>query len=133
MVGDIEKINTEWLQIFIEKNIVPVISSISQSNDFELLNTNADTIASNLSIGMAKHYDVNLFFYFDKPGVLKDSNNDKSLIRELNIVELDKMKKDKSIHTGMLPKLDNGFFALKNGVAEVQLGNKMDSGTKLYI
>jgi len=133
MVGDVDKVNTEWLQIFIDKNIIPVISSISQSDNFELLNTNADTIASELSIELSKKYNVKLFFYFDKPGVLKDPNNNNSIIKELSFNSFQKGKKEKSIHTGMLPKLNNGFSSLEKGVKEVQLGNKIDFGTKLYI
>ncbi len=133
MVGDIEKVNTEWLQIFIDKGIVPVISSISQSQNYELLNTNADTVASSLASALAKHYNVELFFYFDKKGVLEDADNNNSLINELGLDAFLSMKQSKSIHTGMLPKLDNGFLALKEGVNNVKLGNSMGSGTKLFI
>jgi acetylglutamate kinase len=133
MVGDVEHVNTEWLQIFIDKGVVPVVSSISQSNNFELLNTNADTIASSLASALAKHYNVELFFYFDKKGVLEDADNNDSLIPELGLDKFLLMKQAKTIHTGMLPKLDNGFLALKHGVSEVKLGNKMHLGTKLFI
>jgi len=133
MVGDIEKVNTEWLQIFIDKGVVPVVSSISQSSSFELLNTNADTIASSLAAALAKYYSVELFFYFDKKGVLEDADNNDSLIPALGLDAFLTMKQAKTIHTGMLPKLDNGFLALKEGVAEVKLGNSMSEGTKLFI
>ncbi|MDA3892760.1 MAG: acetylglutamate kinase [Salinivirgaceae bacterium] len=133
MVGDIEKINTEWLQIFLDKGVVPVMSSISQSGSFELLNTNADTVASSMAAALAKIYDVELFFYFDKNGVLEDADNNDSLISILGLNTFLTMKQAKSIHTGMLPKLDNGFLALKGGVADVKLGNSMGQGTKLII
>ncbi len=133
MVGDIEKINTEWLQIFIENGAVPVISSISQSDNFELLNTNADTIAANIAAALAKHYEVELFFYFDKKGVLKDADDNNTFIPELGYDLFLAMKQSKQIHTGMLPKLDNGFLALKEGVEHVRLGNSVGSGTKLYM
>jgi acetylglutamate kinase len=133
MVGDIVKINTEWLQNFIEKGIVPVMSSISQSADFELLNTNADTIASSLASALSNLYEVELFFYFDKKGVLEDAEDNDSLIEELGLDAFLSMKQQKTIHTGMLPKLDNGFFALKQGVSKVSLGNSMGAGTKLFI
>lgn len=133
MVGDIVKIDTQWLQIFIEKGIVPVMSSISQSGDFELLNTNADTIASSLASALSNFYNVELFFYFDKKGVLEDAENNDSLIHELGLDAFLSMKQEKTIHTGMLPKLDNGFLALKQGVSKVRLGNSMEAGTKLFI
>jgi len=133
MVGDIEKVNTEWLQLFVDKGVVPVISSISQSNNFELLNTNADTIASSLAAALSKYYNVKLFFYFDKKGVLENADNNESVISRLGLDTFLTMKRNNTIHTGMLPKLDNGFLALKAGVIGVKLGNKMGVGTELYI
>lgn len=132
-VGDIDYINTEWLQIFIDNGAVPVVSSISESDQFELLNTNADTIASSLATALSELYNVELFFYFDKKGVLEDADNDDTVIPVLGINNFLKMKRDNAIHTGMLPKLDNGFLALKSGVSQVKLGSTMGQGTELVI
>ena len=132
-VGDIESVDTKWLKIFVDNGVVPVISSISQSDQYELLNTNADTIAANVAGALSEHFDVSLFFYFDKAGVLLDAEDDSSLIKELSKSEVDELKAKNIIHKGMLPKLQNGFFALDKGVAEVKLGNSMGQGTKLYL
>lgn len=133
MVGDISKINSEWLLWLLQKNVVPVVSSITQSTGFELLNTNADTVASHLAIAMQAHFDVELYFYFDKAGVLTDAENPDSALSELSHSLMAKMFQKKAIHSGMLPKLENGFFALEHGVGTVTLGNGFGSGTRLIL
>jgi acetylglutamate kinase len=133
MVGDIDAVNTQWLQWLIQKDAVPVIASITQSNEFELLNTNADTIAAHLAISMAEKYAVELFFYFDKPGVLKNAEDNLSVIKQLSIVEFEEMKQNNKIHSGMLPKLQNGFYALNNKVQKVNLGMELNKGTQLIL
>lgn len=125
MVGDVVKINAEWLQTFVNNGVVPVLSSISQSDNFELLNTNADTIAASVASALSVDYEVTLYFYFDKPGVLTDANDNNSIISKLSKQEVQEMKAAKAIHTGMLPKLHNGFFAIDKGVDTVILGDNL--------
>ncbi len=132
-VGDVDFVDIKWLKMFVENGVVPVISSVSQSNEYELLNTNADTIAAHVATALSTKFEVKLFFYFDKVGVLKDAENDASLISKLHEAELSNLKANNIIHKGMLPKLQNGFHALQNGVAEVRLGNNMKQGTQLYV
>ena len=91
MVGDIEKVNTHWLKLFLNNGVVPVISSITQSDSFELLNTNADAIAAHVAVALSVDFDVELFFYFDKVGVLNDSNNSDSLIPVLDTLNFETM------------------------------------------
>ncbi len=135
MVGDVTKVNIKWLSFFMEQEVVPVISSISQSDQFELLNTNADTIAASVASALADKYDVTAYFYFDKPGVLRDANDDTSLISCLNVAEIEEMKAAKAIHAGMLPKLKNGLDCLRQGVSCVVLGDNLQerAGTELTL
>jgi acetylglutamate kinase len=133
MVGDITFINTEWLHWLLQKELIPVVSSITQSSDYELLNTNADTVASHLAIAMEATYDVELYFYFDKPGVLTDANNPESGIANLSNKMMEQLIQQNTIHSGMLPKLENGFFALRQGVNRVVLGNGCGTGTCLFL
>lgn len=132
-VGDIDSVDTKWLQIFIEQGAVPVLSSISQSNNFELLNTNADTIAANVAAALSQNYDVELFFYFDKAGVLMNADDESTVIENLSEIQVDEFKQKNIIHKGMLPKLHNGFFALNNGVKSVKLGKSINLGTQLAL
>lgn len=138
MVGDIVNVETKWLELLINNGAVPVISSISHSNNFELLNTNADTIAARVAAALAKVYDVDLYFYFDRKGVLLNADDHNSTIDTLPFAEFEKLKADKVINKGMLPKLTNGFYALNNGVKSVTTGNNLSnqdefSGTKLTL
>lgn len=132
-VGDIEFVDTEWLKIFVERGVVPVVSSISQSYEFELLNTNADTIAANIAGALSSIFNVSLYFYFDKPGVLMDADDNTSIINKLSKAEVEELKVKNIIHKGMLPKLHNGFFALDAGVSKVILGNGEGEGTELFL
>lgn len=132
-VGDIEKVDGTWLKIFINQGIVPVIASVTQSYNFELLNTNADSIAGSLAVALSAFFQVSLFYMMDKPGVLSDVNTNDSVINQLSYQNYIRMKQDKTIHAGMLPKLDQAFLALGQGVSTVKIGNKINEGTCLSL
>jgi acetylglutamate kinase len=141
-VGDVsaENIAIDKLQLFINNSCFPVISPITHNGKGQLLNTNADTIASSVAIALTQLYKVNLYYCFEKNGVLKDSNDDGSVMEELSSEHYLKLKDESSIHSGMIPKLDNAFDALKQSVSQVyilhamqliNLFNKQHAGTKL--
>ncbi|GAB3645885.1 acetylglutamate kinase [Echinicola sediminis] len=121
-VGDVKQIDTELLDVLLEKDIVPVFSAITHDKKGNLLNTNADTIASEIATSMAVKHTVRLYFCFNKAGVLLDEDNDDSLVPKINEDIYDELKKDNVIHSGMIPKLDNAFAALQKGVSNVWLG-----------
>jgi acetylglutamate kinase len=85
------------------------------------LNTNADTIASELAIALSEVYEVTLNYCFEKPGVLFDSEDDSSVIANMNAELYSKLKEEKAIHSGMIPKLDNCFNSLSKGVQRYEL------------
>lgn len=120
--GDIDEINGEMIKIFLENNLTPVFCAITHDKKGQLLNTNADTIASEVASEMVKYYDVELIYCFDKIGVLKKINNDDSLIEKIDSMSIQKLKEQEVIYEGMLPKIDNCFYALQNGVREVIIG-----------
>ncbi|MBD8490969.1 acetylglutamate kinase [Echinicola sp. CAU 1574] len=121
-VGDVKEVDTELLDTLLEKDIIPVVSAITHDKKGNLLNTNADTIASEIATSMAVKNTVRLYFCFNKAGVLIDENNDDSVVTKINEDIYDELKKDKVIHSGMIPKLDNAFSALDKGVSNVWLG-----------
>lgn len=121
-VGDVKEVNTVLLEALLENDIFPVICAITHNKDGQLLNTNADTIASEVATSLAKKHTVNLFFCFDRAGVLMDEKNDSSLVPLINEDIYDELKREKIIHSGMIPKLDNAFNALSKGVTHVWLG-----------
>lgn len=122
-VGDFryKNINTEHLNLLIDHGITPVFCAITHDNTGQLLNTNADTIASGLAIALSNHYEVDLSFCFDKKGVLEDVNNDDSVMPELNWMTYLQLKKSGEIHEGMIPKLENAFHAKNNGVKNIAI------------
>ena len=121
-VGNIDTINTKSIECFLEEKIAPVFCAITHNQKGQLLNTNADTIASCMAIAMAKKHDVSLIYIFEKKGVLKNINNEKSIFEHIDKITYEQLKKEKIIVEGMLPKLENCFNALQEGVQKVHLG-----------
>ena len=122
-VGDItpDDVNSTFLYFLLKQNVVPVFAPLTHAQG-EILNTNADTIASVLAISMSKHFDIRLIFCFEKEGVLKDVTDANSVIRNLNSDLYQKLLKEGSFHDGILPKLENAFTAIRSGVKEVLIG-----------
>lgn len=120
--GDVDKVSNRTLNLFLNHGIVPVFSAITHDKKGQLLNTNADTIASELAKGLAADFEVELIYCFEKNGVLKDIEDQNSVIEIINKSYYSKLKADQVIVEGMLPKLDNSFEALQSGVQKVAIG-----------
>lgn len=120
-VGDVSasEINAEMLSSFLEMNLVPVFSAITHDGAGQLLNTNADTIASVLAASMSKRYDVQLNYCFEKNGVLKNVDEENSVIKTITKTKYKQLLLDGTISKGMIPKMDNAFAAIQNGVKAV--------------
>lgn len=122
-VGDVENVNTRELRTLLRENVVPVIAPLTHDGRGQLLNTNADTIAAQLAIDLSHFFKVFLFYCFEKKGVLSDPMDDESVMPELTEVSFVGNQELGIISTGMIPKLQNGFKALHNGVSEVLITN----------
>lgn len=133
-VGDVKKVNTKLLETLILNGIVPVFCAITHDAKGQLLNTNADTIASELAIALSEVFDVTLNYCFEKPGVLFDAEDDSSVITTINQELYAKLKSEKAIHSGMIPKLDNCFNSLSKGVQKIKIGHHrmLQDKTALY-
>lgn len=138
-VGDIDSVNTFALKKILKLHVTPVFCAITHDNEGQLLNTNADSIATQLATALAQDYDIRLVFVMDKAGVLKDPDDESTLFTSLNYAEYKSLKMDEVITLGMIPKLDNAFYALINGVKEVWItglesltSNKELTGTRIY-
>ena len=121
-VGDVEKVNTVLLETLLQQDIAPVFSAITHDGQGQLLNTNADTIASEIATSLAKKHQVKLYFCFDKKGVLMDADDPSTLVPLINEDIFKKLLNDQVIHSGMIPKLENAFNALDKGVSNVWMG-----------
>ncbi|MBR8536577.1 acetylglutamate kinase [Carboxylicivirga sediminis] len=121
--GDVTAVNTEHIEELIANGVVPVVAPLTHNGQGQLLNTNADTMAAELAKAFAKIYRVQLVYCFEKKGVLEDPSNDNSVITHLSYRLFDEYKQSGVINEGMIPKLDNGFSAIKHGVSEVFITN----------
>ncbi len=121
-VGDVKKVNTKTLNVLINNEITPVFCAITHDENGQLLNTNADTIASELAIGFATQFKAELYYCFEKNGVLNDVNDDDSVIENINTNTYQTLIEKGIIADGMLPKLNNCFHALENQVFKVCIG-----------
>lgn len=118
LVGDVKAVNSSFITSLIGANITLVFSAITHDGNGQLLNTNADTMASEIAVAMSSQYEVELTFAFEKNGVLDAKGN---VIKTITEVKFSELQKEKVIIDGMIPKLTNAFYALKNGVKEVKL------------
>lgn len=122
-VGDILPKGVDALQIknILDNNIIPIISPVTHDGKGNLLNTNADTIASAVASAMSLYFQTTLTYCFEKKGVLSDPQTDESYLPELNKETYLKLKNEGIISKGMIPKLDNAFRALENGIEQIQI------------
>lgn len=121
-VGDVDAINTVLLKNLLNQNITIVFAPITHDQQGQLLNTNADTIAQELAKGLSNDFDVSLVYSFEKSGVLLDAEDDTTVIPQLTPTYYRQLKEKEKIFAGMIPKLDNAFTALNNGVRKVIIG-----------
>lgn len=139
-VGDIEDINILAIRMILKLGVVPIFCAITHDNNGQLLNTNADTIATLIATRMTEKYDhVRLIYFMDKAGVMMDPSDESTLMDSIDFQTYKQMKMESIITLGMIPKLDNAFYALINGVEEVWvtgLPYVMDpehiQGTRIY-
>lgn len=121
-VGDVSKVNTKVIEALLEHQITPVFCAITHDEKGQLLNTNADTIASELAIGFADIFKTELYYCFEKNGVLLNINDDNSVIEHINSTIYEQLLKEGKISDGMLPKLNNCFHAIQHQVEKVCIG-----------
>lgn len=125
-VGDVDEVNAEVLSKILQIGITPVLAAMTHDGKGQLLNTNADTIASTVAVGMSGVFQVELVYCFEMPGVLQDINNPESVISKIDRRNYDQLKGEGVIHTGMIPKIDNAFDAINKGVTGVRICHAMD-------
>ncbi len=136
LVGDVtkESVNVSFLKTLLNEGITPVICAISHDGQGNLLNTNADTIASSVASALG----AELVYCFEKDGVLLDKDDPESVIKHINPDSYAKLKTEGKIVDGMIPKLDNAFSALRQGSTRVRIKNaealcKPEAGTEISL
>ena len=145
-VGDVtaESVNARFIYSLLERGVVPVFNAINHDGEGNLLNTNADTIASSVAQALAAYkyrsirdvccrceecthcsddgrltHETELIYCFEKNGVMYDKDDDDSIIAEIDRNRFEELKAEGRVADGMIPKLTNAFKAIENGVARV--------------
>lgn len=129
-VGDLnsETVNTTLLKQLLSAQITPVVAPISADSNSQLLNVNADTVARTVAAAMAKFYEVHLVYCFEKNGLLLQIEDETSVIPEISFDYAEKLKQTGAISSGMVPKIDNAFAAIQQGVKKVVIGHAKNIG-----
>ena len=127
-VGDIDnsKFRIQNLELLLENQLTPIVAPLTHDGRGQMLNTNADTIASALAVGLSKKYNVRLIYCFEKKGVLENVEDENSVINLITKEKYRQLINDKKLFDGILPKIDNAFVAIDSGVNEVLIGDAKD-------
>jgi acetylglutamate kinase len=125
-VGKPVQVNASLLSKLITEGYTPVVAPLTHDQEGQLFNTNADTMANAISSSLVDHFEVHTVFCFELAGVLRDINDEGSLIRNINQKSFAELKAEKVIHSGMIPKLENALLAIDSGVKSVRIMNFKD-------
>lgn len=120
-VGDPVAVDDVVLTNLLQSQIVPVIAPLTHDGDGHIMNTNADTMAGTVASALAKKFEVNLVLTFELEGVMEDISDSNSLIPIFKESSFNEKKQSGAIHSGMIPKLENAFYALHQGVKTVRI------------
>ncbi len=112
-VGEIREVNTEILKINASQGYIPVVSTVATGYHGEMFNINADVAAAKIAetVGASK-----LILMTDIRGLLRDKDDESTLIPVVKIAEVAKLKKEGIISGGMIPKIDCCVDAVRGGV-----------------
>jgi len=127
-VGDVVagQLPTAHYQLFLTNGLTPIIAPLTHDGKGQMLNTNADTIASSIAVALAAIYDVRLIYCFEKKGVLENVDDENSAIPLITKDIYQQLKAGNKLFDGILPKIDNAFAAIDSGVKEVLIGHADD-------
>lgn len=120
-VGDplADKFGVKTASMLLDGGFVPVVAPITHDGNGTLLNTNADTVARTVAVGLSSRYDVELVYCFELKGVMGSVDDPSSLIEHIDRGSYARLRADGVISGGMIPKIDNAFDAIDGGVASV--------------
>lgn len=130
-VGDVDAVDGSFLQKLIEDGYTPILSPITHDKKGQLLNTNADTIASVSAVALSKLTETSLTYCFELPGVLTDINDKGSVIENIAPTDYAELKQKGIIADGMIPKLDNCFDAIDSGVSNVRICHALNLNSEV--
>ena len=114
LVGDIVEVDPKVILDTIENGAIPVISTVAQGIDDDVsYNVNADTAAAKIAMALGAE---KLILLTDIRGLLRDRNDESTLISQVHLAEVPGLVKDGVIAGGMIPKIECCVEAVRNGV-----------------
>ena len=125
-VGDIVGVASERLRLLLEAGLTPVFSAIMHDGAGTLLNCNADSVASAVAAGMAQCGTTDLVYCFEKAGVLRDADDESTVIPEITPADFAALKAAGIVSSGMIPKIENALRSVDRGVRSVTI-NRADA------
>ncbi|MDE7393034.1 MAG: acetylglutamate kinase [Muribaculaceae bacterium] len=127
-VGDIDPadIDTDLIESFLAQGITPVFCAINHDGEGSLLNCNADSVAASIAKAMARVTNSRLVYCFEKDGVLADVDDPKTLIPLITPENYETLREEGAVSAGMIPKIDNAFDAINQGVESVTIKNSVN-------
>lgn len=125
-VGDIDSVDSALLKTLLEAGITPVFSAIMHDGKGSLLNCNADSVATAVALGAAAIAPTDLVFCFEKRGVLRDAEDEDSVIARITAENYTSLKAEGVVKGGMFPKIENALKAVAAGVRSVQIKHADD-------
>lgn len=133
--GDVleERVNTRGLAALMHAGFSLVFAPLTHDENGNMLNTNADTIASTLAVALSGNYEVELMYCFEKRGVLMDINDENSVIHQIDKQIFEQLKKEGKLFSGMIPKIENALKAVEKGVTRVVVGHADDLKNNLGV
>lgn len=136
-VGDVTEVDGGVIATLLEAGLTPVFCAITMTDSGKLLNTNADTVATEVACALAGIYDVSLIMAFEKAGVMTDVDDNDSVIPEITACAFEELKTSGVVNGGMIPKIENAIAAVNRGVGEVVIQHYLSvgdiSGTRIRL
>ena len=126
-----DEVNVSFLSKLLKDDLVPVMAPITHDGNGQLLNTNADTIASELAVAMSSEYEVQLTYCFELPGVMRDIKDESSIVHDINSETYMSLRSEGVIVDGMIPKMDNCFNAINKGVDSVRICHALNLNSSI--
>lgn len=120
-VGDVDSVDDTALARLLDQGLTPILAPLTYDGMGNLLNTNADTIAGEVAIAMARREDVRLLYCFEHAGCLRIPDDETSVIPHINREDFARWVEKGVISGGMLPKIENCLRAIENGVRQVRI------------
>ena len=117
--GQVRHVNTAGIAQLLDAGIVPVLAPITHDGRGNLLFNETDALAAEIARALALRYEITLIYCFEKKGVLRDADDEESVIPHINEVEFHRLTDEGVVQGGMIPKLENAFQAIDEGVKRV--------------